>query len=107
MTDGEVTLFESCAMIQHILDKYGNGQLLPPPGTNAQALDLQWCWFAESTFARSIGEIVNHGRACPDQSITAVTDEMRACSRLHAQAALENLEASSTCWEMTSPARTS
>ena len=23
---------------------------------------LQWCWFAESTFARPLGEIVNHRR---------------------------------------------
>ena len=29
MQDGDVLLFESCAMMQYILDKYGKGKLQP------------------------------------------------------------------------------
>ena len=33
MTDGDLTMFESVAMMQYILDRYGGGQLQPAPGT--------------------------------------------------------------------------
>ena len=92
MTDGDLTMFESGAMVQHILDKYGEGRLQPARGTNDYALYLQWGWFAESTFARPIGEIVNHGRAFPDNQIAAVTDEMKARGRLCAQAVAQAVE---------------
>ena len=70
MTDGDLKMFESGAMVQYLLDRYGEGRLQPPPGTAAHALYLQWSWFAESTFCRPLGEIVNHHRnfdpALPD-----------------------------------------
>ena len=62
MDDGELTLFESGAMVQYLLDRYGEGRLQPEPGTPAHAIYLQWSWFAEATFARPLGEIVNHRR---------------------------------------------
>ena len=86
MTDGDLTMFESGAMVQHILDKYGDGRLQPTRGTNEYALYLQWGWFAESTFSRPLGEIVNHRRVFPNNPITAVTDEMKARARLCAHA---------------------
>ena len=63
LKDDDFIMFESGAMVQYILDRHGNGQLQPKPGTPEHGLYLQWCWFAESTFARPIGEIVNH-RSC-------------------------------------------
>ena len=33
MTDGDLKMFESVAMMQYILDRYGGGQLQPAPGT--------------------------------------------------------------------------
>ena len=42
----DLTIFESGAMVQYLLDRYGNGQLQPQPGTPAHALYLQWSWFA-------------------------------------------------------------
>ena len=62
MVDGDTTIFESCAMMQYVLDCYGDGQLQPDKGDAAYAYYLQWCWFAEATFARPLGEIVNHRR---------------------------------------------
>ena len=47
-----------CAMMQYILDKYGEGRLQPLAGTPNYAYFLQWLWFSEATFARPIGEII-------------------------------------------------
>lgn len=62
MTDGDLTMFESCAMMQYVLDRYGDGRLQPAKSDASYAHYLQWCWFAESTFARPLGEVTNHRR---------------------------------------------
>ena len=77
MTDGDVSLFESGAMMDYVLARYGEGRLVPPVGSQAHAHYLQWHWFAEATLARPLGEIVNHGREFPgEQRIAAVVNEM-------------------------------
>lgn len=86
-SNDDVVMFESGAMVQYILDRYGNGQLQPAAGTPEHGLYLQWSWFAEATFARPLGEIVNHGRAFPgDQKIDAVVAEMQARGLVCAEA---------------------
>ena len=62
MIDGDMKMFESCAMMQYVLDRYGDGRLQPDRAGPDHPHYLQWCWFAESTFARPLGEIVNHRR---------------------------------------------
>lgn len=87
MTDGNFTMFESGAMVQYLLDRYGQGRLQPAPGTEAHGLYLQWSWFAEATYARPIGEIVNHRRAFgADGEIPAVVEEMKGRVRLCSEA---------------------
>jgi len=54
-TDAEVTLFESGAMVDFILERYANGRLHPPRGTAASAIHHQWCWFSEATLIRPLG----------------------------------------------------
>jgi glutathione S-transferase len=82
MTDGDLVLFESGAMVEYILDRYGEGRLRPAPESVAHAHYLQWSWFAEATFARALGEMVNHRRVFGDQSSAPVLDEMRGRARL-------------------------
>ena len=78
MTDGDFTLFESGAMVQYLLDRYGEGRLQPPRATPEHGLYLQWSWFAEATFARPIGELVNHRRVFGEAGqIPAVLEEMK------------------------------
>ena len=67
MIDGDMTMYESCAMMQYVLDQYGEGRLQPAKSDANYAHYLQWCWFAESTFARPLGEITNHRRAFQPQ----------------------------------------
>ena len=82
LKDGELTMFESGAMVEHILDRHGDGRLRPPVGTDARAIYRQWCWFAEATLARPLGEVVNHARAFGPEAIPAVLDEMKDRARL-------------------------
>ena len=75
LEDGELSMFESGAMMQYILDRYGDGRLQPRAGTKEHAIYLQWAWFGEATFARPLGEIVNHRRNF-DPEIPEVIEEM-------------------------------
>ncbi len=55
LTDGAMTMFESGAMVDHILERYGHGRLRPKPGTDESAIHHQWCWFSEATLSRPLG----------------------------------------------------
>ena len=86
MSDGDLTMFESGAMVQYVLDKYGSGKLRPAPDADNYGLYLQWFWFAEATFGRPLGEIVNHRREFKDNPLPDVLEEMKERSRLAARA---------------------
>lgn len=89
MVDGDVTMFESGAMVQYLLDRYAPGKLRPPVEDPGYAHYLQWLWFGEATLSRPLGEIVNHRREFPrDREIPEVIEEMksRAASALTAVA---------------------
>jgi glutathione S-transferase len=81
MTDGDLILFESGAMVEYLLDRYGEDRLRPTRGSGAYARYLQWSWFAEATFARPLGEIVNHRRVFGADSSERMLDEMRDRAR--------------------------
>lgn len=90
MTDGDIKMFESGAMMDYILERYGNGRLRPGNDYEQLAEYLQWHWFAEATLARPLGEIVNHSREFPGAArLPAVVEEManRAAVCLQAVAA--------------------
>lgn len=55
LTDGDLTMFESGAMVDYILERYAKGRLHPKAGTTESALHHQWCWFAEATLVRPLG----------------------------------------------------
>ena len=93
LQDGEMTMFESGAMVEYILARYGNGQLQPLPSDPAYPYYLQWTWFAEATLARPMGEIVNHRREFPDDaSIPAVIEEMQNRAALSLQAVADHVQ---------------
>lgn len=78
MRDGDLTMFESGAMLEYILERYGEGRLRPAPGTPEAARYLQWCWFAEATLARPIGDIAQHTFVKPERErIAAVVEDGR------------------------------
>lgn len=58
LEDGDVALSESGAIVQYVLERYGEGRLEPAIGSSARAKYLQWLHFAEGTAASSINTIV-------------------------------------------------
>ena len=49
ITDGELTLAESGAIVEHLADRYGAGKLAPAPGSPERVRYLYWLHFAEGT----------------------------------------------------------
>ena len=49
ITDGELTLAESGAIIEYLADRYGGGRLLPAPGSAARIRCNYWLHYAEGS----------------------------------------------------------
>jgi glutathione S-transferase len=49
ITDGEITVAESGAIIEYLLDTYGEGRLRPAPGTPERRRFTYWLHFAEGS----------------------------------------------------------
>jgi len=49
IVDGDLTLIESGAIVEYVLDRYGNGRLRPARGTPEYYAYQQWLHAAEST----------------------------------------------------------
>ena len=56
--DGDVVMGESGAIVEYILERYGNGRLAPPIGSPLRPRFLQWLHFAESTAFPPLGIVV-------------------------------------------------
>jgi glutathione S-transferase len=49
ITDGDVTIAESGAIIEYLVERYGKGALIPPPGSPERLRYTYWLHFAEGT----------------------------------------------------------
>jgi glutathione S-transferase len=49
ITDAGRTVAESGAIIEYLLEKYGNGRLVPPPGSEARLRFTYWLHYAEGS----------------------------------------------------------
>jgi glutathione S-transferase len=49
ITDGDVTVAESGAIVEYLVDTHGGGRLKPAPGTEAQRRYTYWLHFAEGS----------------------------------------------------------
>ncbi len=81
LTDDGMTMFESGAMVDYILERYGDGRLRPPPGTAESAMHHQWCWFAEATLARPLGlnRMLTRQPRSPDSVTAEAEEKARLC----------------------------
>lgn len=78
LQDGDLVLFESGAIVQHLLERHGAGRLEPKPGTPERALHWQWFHFAEATVMPPLGLIVRHTSLLPEaERVPAVLDFAR------------------------------
>jgi glutathione S-transferase len=77
--DDGVAMFESGAILEYLLERYGNGRLAPKAGTPERAAFLQWVHFAEATATPPLGDIVRHTIFKPEaERIPAVVEDARA-----------------------------
>jgi len=58
LVDDKVTIFESGAIVQYVLAKYGNGRLTPDVGSPEFPVYLQWFHYAEGMIMPPINTIV-------------------------------------------------
>lgn len=58
LQDGDVTLFESGAIVQYVLAKYGNGRLAPDVSSPDFPTYLQWLHYAEGMIMPPVNTIV-------------------------------------------------
>ena len=56
--DGDISIFESGAIIQYILDKYGEGKLKPDVNSDQYPYYLQWFHFCEGMVMPPMNQIV-------------------------------------------------
>lgn len=57
LEDGDVRIFESGAICFWLAERYGDGKLLPPPGTQGRAEAYQWLSFALTELEPPLVEI--------------------------------------------------
>ncbi len=67
LEDGDVTIWESGAIIQYILARYGDGRLLPDVGSREFPLYLQWFHYAEGMMMPQINVIVVETKFLPPE----------------------------------------
>lgn len=75
ITDGDLVLAESGAVVAYIIAKYGSGRLAPGPGDAGFAPFLYWFHFANGTLQANLGRlmILNRLKLSDDNPILAST----------------------------------
>src|SRR5512134_3426394 len=60
LEDGDTVMFESGAIVEYLLERYGDGRLGPRAGEPGRGEFLQWVHFAEATLMPPLIEILRH-----------------------------------------------
>jgi glutathione S-transferase len=81
LVDGDVVMCESGAIVEYLLERYGEGRLEPPPGSPERARFLQWLHFAESTAFPPVGIIVWLTRYRGEQVPASLLEDARTRAR--------------------------
>jgi glutathione S-transferase len=84
LEDGEVTIFESGAIVEYVLAKYGNGRLAPKASSPDFAPYLQWLHYAEGMIMPPVNTIVTETILLPKErrNQTNVDRAVRMLSRM-------------------------
>jgi glutathione S-transferase len=89
LVDGDVVMAESGAILEYVLEVYGNGRLAPRVGSPQRGEFLQWVHFAEGTAFPPLGVLIVHGMYRED---AARVPEAMDAARERAHAALAIVE---------------
>ena len=66
IADGSLVMFESIAIMEYLLERYGDGRLAPDRGAPERGPFLQWLHYSESTAFPPLGYIARHSFALPE-----------------------------------------
>ena len=78
LVDGDLVLFESAAICQHLADKFPDKKLAPPAGTAARAKYYQWIHYGMSAIEPPAVTIFLHTMMRPeDKRVPQLVDEAR------------------------------
>jgi glutathione S-transferase len=64
--DGDVEMIESGAIVEYLLDRYGDGRLSPPRESPQWAKFLQWMYYAEGTAFPPLQNLLAHTSQLPE-----------------------------------------
>jgi glutathione S-transferase len=67
LEDGDLTIFESGAIVQYVLDRYGNGTMVPNSASPDYPTYLQWLHYAEGMIMPQINIIVVETLFLPEE----------------------------------------
>ena len=65
--DDGFILWETGAIFEYLVDKYSDGELIPPRGTESGALAAQWIGYGENPLTIIMGEVAAHGGPMPEE----------------------------------------
>ncbi len=84
LCDGELTIFESGAILQYVLAKYGEGRLVPDAGSPDFASYLQWLHYAEGMIMPPVNTTVVETILLPEERRNQVNADraLRLLSRM-------------------------
>jgi len=78
LVDGDLTLFESAAICEHLADRFPEARLAPALGTRERALYYQWMHYAMSSVDAPLIAYLHHTALDPeDERIPAVAEASR------------------------------
>jgi glutathione S-transferase len=66
LEDGDTVVWESGAICQYLLERYGEGRLEPDVGAPERAAFLQWLHWSEATALPPISDLVQHTMLRPE-----------------------------------------
>lgn len=79
LVDGDLTLFESAAIVQYLADRFPAAQLAPPIGTAARGRYYQWIHYAMTTIEPPAITIFLHTIRRPEETrIPQLVEESKA-----------------------------
>jgi len=67
LVDGAVTMSESVAIVQYVLDRYADGRLEPDRESPLYGKFLQWLHFGEATMMGPVAELASHTKFLPEE----------------------------------------
>ena len=79
ISDGDMTMFESGAIVEYLVERYGGGRLAPKIGTAQRGPFLQWIHFAEATCLPPLSDLAQHTIFKPEaERISAIVPDAQA-----------------------------